>query len=536
MEASRVNKFPVSISAVKDYGIERWQKDCPAWPVSGEEFMRLSADIDKLYTGIIFDSPPEIGDVLTILYKLAVEYEMFIHALIVVQRLRRDDFTVDYGDSALHYDALVGDRPGIHGLFHYYSKLCPRIPSLKQVVRGRINSTAFNWRHGAWERRREAEKGIPFLATRPPGSTLKCYATRHKRRIQYFYPFPITSVLHSKADAPASRFGEVADQMLCGLQVVASSYGVQLKPEHVRYLHHLTTDCSQAAWCNYELIKRVLVGYEPTSILAQSLGGTLARTVCVAGRAAGHRIVGAVHGNSAGIRMTRNAMVTVDLSIVDEYLVPTRGAAELFSKASEANPLSACRKPKISSCRKDAYGELWKKHRREPLPSAINTVMLLEYPMNELRCRLPWGFWPDQLALTLRSALLLRQHGFRTIIKRHPDRLQESEGLYDEYFDELITERFEAVYEMADAYIFPNTATTTFGFALLTNRPVIFFEAVMADLWEDVHKSLRRRCRIIPSRLDPRKGIVFDEDALVDALRKRPEEPDTEFVEKYMLS
>ena len=140
-----------------------------------------------------------------------------------------------------------------------------------------------------------------------------------------------------------------------------------------------------------------------------------------------------------------------------------------------------------------------------------------------------------QLDLILRLGLFLRSKGLKTILKRHPDRLAESDGLYNDFFDKLIIEPFESVYEIADAYIFTNIATTTFGFALLTNRPVIFFETFLNEVWEEVHKSLRKRCRVIPSKMESDGLMLFDKDALAKAIRKKTEEPDTEFAQKYML-
>jgi hypothetical protein len=58
---------------------------------------------------------------------------------------------------------------------------------------------------------------------------------------------------------------------------------------------------------------------------------------------------------------------------------------------------------------------------------------------------------------------------------------------------------------------------------------------MLNDVWEDVRELIRRRCRVIPSCINPDGTISFDEEALVTALRKQPEPPDTEFIRKYML-
>ena len=120
-------------------------------------------------------------------------------------------------------------------------------------------------------------------------------------------------------------------------------------------------------------------------------------------------------------------------------------------------------------------------------------------------------------------------------MKLHPDRIRESGDLYDNYFDEWIADPFEEVHEMADAFLFTEVGSSTFGFALLTNRPVIFFDTMLNMLWEEVHEPLHKRCRIIPSQLTSEGRWVFDEDALVEALRSSPELPDEDFVKTYLI-
>ena len=90
--------------------------------------------------------------------------------------------------------------------------------------------------------------------------------------------------------------------------------------------------------------------------------------------------------------------------------------------------------------------------------------------------------------------------------------------MYDRYYDELLTLSFEAVYDEADAYIIPHIGTTAFGFALLTNKPIVIFEYVLDYLWEPASELLRKRCRVVPSWIADDGRLLFDENKLIDAL------------------
>jgi hypothetical protein len=226
----------------------------------------------------------------------------------------------------------------------------------------------------------------------------------------------------------------------------------------------------------------------------------------------------------------------IELSMVDTFVVPTQGAVELVSMAVEKFLHPYGKDVEIVSCDSDEYERIRRLNRSKAPPPSIKKVMLLEFPLTELWYIGSYGlFWPYQLDLCLRIAKLMRRCRIKTILKRHPNRLKESEGVYDCYYDELLTAPFEEVYDEADAYIFPNIATTTFGFSLLTNKPVIIFESALEDVWEPARELLRKRCRVVPSWIAEDGRLMFDEDRLVDALLEPPEEPNDEFIERYMV-
>ena len=146
--------------------------------------------------------------------------------------------------------------------------------------------------------------------------------------------------------------------------------------------------------------------------------------------------------------------------------------------------------------------------------------MLVEFPHVPFLVPQPMLTNNFQLWLCIKLSKLLKREGFYTIMKRHPDRLKETEGLYENYFDSVIKEPFEKVYRMTDAIIFPDVTSTTFPFALLKDKPILIFETLLKYFISDHnHKQIKSRCTIIPSYFDDDNRFIFEENILIDSLR-----------------
>lgn len=529
--------FPVNVWSVKECGVEKWFREHSKWPVSNDEFFSLSTDIDEIFVEYILSTKNIVSDVLLVLYKLTFEYASFIHALIVVKRLHDSGFAIGCSNSDFYYKSLSEKNENIKGLFECYkSKLLPKLPSFYRRAEGRVKTPLRSLKHFGigFNFFSSSNRSTPYIAMGLPEPELVEFAESQKRKIRFFYPFPVKPTFDKVSSNDLLTFENTATRIIKGVENIAFKHGISLEAAHIDYLFNLTMKAFNKVYINIKEIEKVLKKFRETSILLNGFGTTLVRSICVAGKIANHKIIGSNHGNSMGI-FTFDAFANVDLSLVDTYLVPTKGAKKLFCKTMDSYPLSSRKQAKIFSYDSTKYRDIWEENRQKPIPSKIDKIMLIEYPMVETRSKSNLGFWYHQLDLILRLGLFLRSKGLKTILKRHPDRLPESDGLYNDFFDKLIIEPFESVYEIADAYIFTNIATTTFGFALLTNGPIIFFETFLNEVWEEVHEPLKKRCRVIPSKIEPDGSMLFDEEALAKAVRKKPEEPDTEFIRKYML-
>ena len=248
---------------------------------------------------------------------------------------------------------------------------------------------------------------------------------------------------------------------------------------------------------------------------------------------AGHITIGSTHGNSIGLHDSLLHAI-IDLSIVDKYLVATNSVVENYVRLKQKY-LKGINNPEIISINSEYYRNLATKHKSLETKSQIKNIMVIEYPLTETRHNI-YSFWPYQLELMIRVGKFLSKQGLHTILKRHPDRLQESEGLYEEYYSENIKEPFETVFNKADAYMFMNISSTTFGFALTTNRPIFIFSTWLEDIWDEMVTVIKKRCIIIPSKIDSNGLLQFDKKFFLERIKsKEIWNIDYEIVNKFMI-
>jgi len=525
--------FPVDIWSVKKYGIDKWRAEL-FWLVPETEFLLVQKAVDAAYANAIRKTTPELGDMLFALYSLTLHYTMFIHAVIVVERARSAGLSILHDPAMAYYDGLLNDDREIVGLS--LGQLPPK-PSGWQRFKAHTWASLEEIKHhgGDLVYYLGTRKRPQILAWGRPTRDRVLYAQAQNKKITIVHPrqwMPLQA-----AQPPTALLGSdlVVDDLVQSLQDITANYGVSLKQTHSEYLRSLTADCLREVGTYVEGIKQKVRRQDKTVILTNNIGSLLSRCFCVANRHEGNQVVGFPHGHNIGQDNT-SLVVHQEFSMADVYAAPTNGSAALFMKTQDQYPLPHGRRVEIVSLNNPAWEELWKENSTKPPPSSIKTVMFIEYPLTPHRHYAVYTFWAYQLELLLRVAIFTRELGIRTVLKRHPDRLKESENLYDDYFDELISIPFEEVFDVADAYFCPHIVSTTFPFALLTNKPVIILDTMLEGVWQEVRESLRKRCRVVPSWFDANGRLMFDEDAFAEVLMRKPEEPDDEFVKKYMFS
>ena len=152
------------------------------------------------------------------------------------------------------------------------------------------------------------------------------------------------------------------------------------------------------------------------------------------------------------------------------------------------------------------------------------------FPLNSFRYNVENNlFFYKTVDLEYRLISTLKKAGYHVTYKVHPDRLEEVDSIFNNMVDEYIVESFEKVWNKSDALIFTYTSTTTFGFALTTNLPIILIDSAKNNRNADEYRSMRGRVNILNAITDDSMRIIFDQDELLNMINKINNKNDSNF-------
>ena len=137
--------------------------------------------------------------------------------------------------------------------------------------------------------------------------------------------------------------------------------------------------------------------------------------------------------------------------------------------------------------------------------------MVMGFPMNTNRYTDDvYCFFHYDIILQIQLLINLKYLGYYTIYKSHPDRLLEVGNLMNKFADECNNNKFENVWDTADALVFTITTSTTFGFAITTPLPIVLINAITTD-WNYSRKlQIKKRIHILDYKYNngKHKGII----------------------------
>lgn len=515
--------FCFDINDIKSIGIKEWQENF-FWPVTYEEYQGLYMKIWEAFEYVRDTEDKSIVDIMESCYKLAFDFTSIAHLHMVSERVN------DIGMEHDINNILLNEIMEIRKFWSLDDKLNDN--SFKNFLRSVKHSIMPNLSLGIYHLN-------GFVNSIGSFSSLKqAYLLKNKQFMIYKTPQSFIGEFNVSQYSVNNkvRIKTIVDTLIGRIMSNLASLEICLPKEMIDHFHSIALTTYLTFGALYEGVKKNISNRKRRDILAIGLGNAVNRTILIANSRTGGHSIGVGHGNTIGIK--KDPLVNrTELSSVDEFLVPTNGAKHSLQLIMRQSEVLRNIKTQITSVHSDAYKKQWESNKSKAPPPEIKKVMYIGYPYTNYRyLGAPEDFAPIQIDLEHRVLSLLKGK-YYVIYKAHPDTLIESNygRIWTDLVDRIETRRFEEVYDDADAYIFGDPGTTTFGFTFLTKKRIIFFDTA-CDRYEEEAKSLmQKRAMTIKSWFDERNRLMFDEDQLLEALAKNPEEPNTEFIEKYML-
>jgi hypothetical protein len=260
-------------------------------------------------------------------------------------------------------------------------------------------------------------------------------------------------------------------------------------------------------------------------------GFITSRIFCASWRYAGGEVTGFMHGNSFAWGYSPGMSIKT-LPLLDHYVTVSAGHKDILQQAADDFSYGL-KNGDITFMKQSVNEHLFSRLQKGKPAKKIRKIMLVGCPLRDVY----YPFFPNiyvftQLDLEIKLIKLLRSSGFYVIYKPHPVTMDEAEGVHSEYADEVLTSRFEEVYDKADCILYGNCFSTTFAFSLFTNKPIVFFTSKW-DYWHPMaFELMKKRCSVVEvEAVDGR--IVFDEKDLLNAIENSLENINYEVLHEF---
>jgi len=520
--------YPIDIAGIKKIGIEKWLKDCYI-PVTGEEYQTI---YDGVFASFLDAIKPYNNDVV---YWLAISNIKTISIISVwISQVLRSIRLRERG-----YEYIVGNEkitiPNDLSMFKYNSlsniNLIGMIVSrlnFQERIKNALRTVKYNIFPPVFANKdfiTNISSPIFFIGHRSQQEVV-AYCNQNK-----ITPIHISPLLFaSSSSEKVKNDSELNDlhRFIYNFHMLLKKQFPEISNSTFELLKNELDECFFYSLIIFRQNVNAIRRIESKKLLVTGLGAIVTRIFCASWRYAGGEVTGFLHGNGFAYGYSPRTSI-VSLSLVDHYVTVSAGHKEVLQKVAEDFSYGL-RMGNITFAKQSYYKRLFAKLQKEKSANKIRKIMLVGCPLKEGYS----PFFPNyyvftQFDLEVKLIKLLRSSGFYVIYKPHPLTIDDVEGIYSEYADEVLTSRFEEVYDKADCIMFGNYATTTFGFSLHTNKPIVFF-AVKGDYWYPrVFELVKKRCSVVEAKaVDGR--IVFNEQDVLNAIESSIENIDYEIL------
>ena len=511
--------YPIDISGIKSIGTEEWMKNYYI-PVTGKKFQTIYDNVSTSFLDVLLkQNNNEVVYWIAISNMTVINYtSQWISEVSRLIRLKGRGYEFIIGKekaripndiSMYEYDSLA--KINLIGKVVSGLNYQERIKNVLSTIKYNIFPPVFA------DRNFLANISSPafFIGYRSQEGVV-AYCNQSKIVPIHLHPLFFANN-HHEEDNKYSEINEILGFVDSFISLLKKQFP-GISSSLFELLRKKLNECFRYSLLLFRQNVNVFRKFKPKKLLATGLGYPVHRLFCASWRYAGGDVVGFKHGNSYSYGYYPGTIIL--LSLVNQYVTVTAGHKKLLQKAAE-DFSCGLKMGNIIFTKQSHYERLFKEIQREKPVNKIKKIMLIGFPMSKFYyCGSPGGFAFAQLDMEIRLAKLLKKKGYNVIYKPHPMTMNEIEGIFDNYVDEIVEDKYENVYDIADCILFGDYSTSTFGFSLLTNRPIVLIDIKGCYWFPKSFELLNKRCSIVMAELDESGRIVFEENEVLNAVEE----------------
>ncbi len=520
--------YPINVAGIKNIGIEEWLKDFYI-PVTGKEFQAIYDNVFACFLEVLRQYNNDVVYWVAISnIKIPSSISQWISQVLRLIRLKERGYGYIVGKekvripndvSIYEYESL--DNINVIGKIISGLSIQKRIKNILSTIKYNSLPPVFadiNFLNNI-------SSPVFFIGYRSQQEVV-AYCNQNKISPIQLHPLLFANNSHAKVNKDPELNN--VHEFVCHLFTLLEKQFPEINSRVLGLLKNEIDECFIYSLLLFRQNINAFVKIKPTKLLATGLGNAVHSNFCASWRYAGGDVVGFIHGNNFAYGYTPKISINI-LSLVNHFVTISAGYKEVLQKV--AGDFSyGLRMGNITFVKQSYNKRLFAKLQKEKSVSRIKNIMLVGCPIRDVYSSFFSNYYSHtQFDLEIRLVKLLRSSGYYVIYKPHPIMLNDVEGVYSEYANEVIRPRFEEVYDKADCIMFGNYATTTFAFSMHTVKPIVFF-TVKGDYWHPrTFELIKKRCSVVEAEVADGR-IVFNKQDVLDAVESSIENIDYEIL------
>lgn len=507
--------YPIDISGIKSIGTEEWMNNYYV-PVTGKEFQDIYNKVFALYVDHIKQYNDDVTYWISISnFKIPIKIAWYISEYLRLLRLKEERYEYIIGEEKKRIPANISTYR-FPTLVHIDRNKITTNLSIQDRIKNIVRTVKHNVSNPFFVIKNMSNLSeMPFIIGSKSQVEVVAYCKANK--IDTFHLPLMLFARKTTLDSKDPQVIKVLEFIRGYLIAISKEYPV-IDNLALKRLSKEVEEYFIQSLLFFQMNLNVFRKHKPKTLLTTGLGPEVYRLFCSAWRYAGGEVIGFVHGNSyCNSYMPR---IISYLVLVNQFVTLSEGHKDLLQHARE-DFSCGLRTGSITHTKQKHYSLLYNKLQKNRPVKNIKKVMLIGFPMTMFYyCGFPGGFAFAQLDMEIRLAKLLRKKGYYVIYKPHPVTMNEIEGIFDNYVEEIVEDKYENVYDIADCILFGDYSTSTFGFSLLTNRPIVLID-IKGNYWfPKSFELLNKRCSIVMAELDESGRIIFEESEVLNAVEE----------------
>jgi len=519
--------YPIDISGIKSIGTEEWMKDYYV-PVTGKEFQDIYNKVFALYVDHIKQYNDDVTYWIAISnFSIPIRIAQYILEYLRLLRLKEEGYEYIIDEEKKRIPANISTY---------------RFPAFVHINRDKITTNL-----SIQDRIKNIIRTVKYNANNPsiiiknlPNLSNMTYFVGYKSQEVVAFckankidTFHLPSMLFAKKTTHDSKDPQVIKvlEFIRGYLIAISKEFPLVDNLAMERLMKEVDEYFIQSLLFFRMNLDVFKKHKPKTLLATCLGNQENRLFCSAWRYAGGEVIGFAHGN--GYCHSYLPHIIYELVLVNQFVTLSEGHRDLLQHARD-DFSCGLETGSITHTKQNHYTPLYNKLQKSRPVRNIKKIMLIGFPMTNIYYYgFSGGFAFAQLDMEIRLTKLLRKKGYYVIYKPHPMTMNEVEGVFDNYVDEVVCDRYENVYDIADCVLLGDYSTSTFGFTLLTNKPMVLID-IKGNYWfPKSFELLSKRCSIVMAEIDDSGRIIFDKNEVLNAVEESINNINYDILYKY---